>query len=329
MSILLVHKSLDTADATAVRSLAGRAEDQDGTAPLSGQTLLWLSAQAPVVHVLAHDGAGALVGYAQVDVGGDEPSAELVVAPELRRRGIGTALLDAVADVAHDVPAATGRHAAASTPGAFSVWAHGNLPEALEFAAARGLEPARELWVMSRDVKPAVGTVLPDGGAPVEPATEAEVEYPALPTGTRLRSFEVGRDEDAWLAVNARSFATHPEQGRLTRDDLQARLEEPWFRAEDLLLLEDAGSGALAGFVWVKVVDETGGELYVVGVDPDSQGRGYGHLLTAVGLAHVAARGLPRAFLYVDADNVPAVATYLRAGFETTARSVRMRSTRA
>jgi mycothiol synthase len=328
VNILLVDKGLETADASAVRALAARAEEQDGTAPLSGQTLLWLSAQASVVHALAHDAEGALVGYAQVDVGGDEPSAELVVDPDLRRRGYGSALLDAVAQVAHDRPAAEGKHAAPSH-GAYSVWAHGNLPEAREFAASRGLEPARELWVMSRDVTPAVGTVVPGGGAPVEPATEAEVEYPDLPDGTRLRAFEVGRDELAWLDVNARAFAGHPEQGRLTRDDLQARIEQPWFRAEDLLLLEDAGSGALAGFVWVKVVDETGGELYVVGVDPDSQGRGYGHLLTAVGLAHVAARGLPRAFLYVDADNVPAVTTYLRAGFETTARSVRMRSTRA
>lgn len=326
MNTLLVHKGLEPADAAAVRALAARAEEQDGTAPLSGQTLMWLSAQAPVVHALAHDDDGTLVGYAQVDVGGDEPSAELVVAPDRRRRGVGSALLDAVRQVARDVPATTGKHAAPSSTGAVSVWAHGNLPESREFAAARGLEPARELWVMSRDVTPAVGKVVPGGGAPVEPASEAEVAYPDLPAGARLRHFEVGRDELAWLDVNARAFAGHPEQGRLTLADLQARLAEPWFRAKDLLLLEDAASGALAGFVWVKVVDETGGELYVVGVDPASQGRGYGHLLTAVGLAHVAARGLPRAFLYVDADNVPAVTTYLRAGFETTARSVQMRT---
>lgn len=330
MNILLVHKGLEPADAAAVRALAARAEEQDGTAPLSGQTLLWLTAQAPVVHALAHDGDGGLLGYAQVDVGGAEPSSELVVDPELRRRGVGSSLLDAVGRVAQDALAgAAGRHAAPAATGTYAVWAHGSLPEARAFAAARGLEPQRELWVMSRDVAPAVGKVVPGGGAPVDPATEAEVDYPDLPAGMRLRAFEPGQDELAWLDVNARAFVGHPEQGRLTLADLQARIDEPWFRAEDLLLLEDAGSGALAGFVWVKVVDESAGELYVVGVDPDSQGRGLGHLLTAIGLAHIVARRLPRAFLYVDADNIAAVTTYLRAGFETTARSVRLRAERS
>lgn len=331
MNILLVHKGLELADAAAVRALAARAEEQDGTAPLSGQTLLWLSAQAPAVHALAHDGDGGLLGYAQVDVGGAEPSAELVVDPERRRRGVGSSLLDAVARAAQEATGdAAGRHAAPADPaaaGAYAVWAHGNLPEARAFASARGLEQQRELWVMSRDVARAVGKVVPGGGAPVDPATEAEVDYPDLPAGMRLRGFVTGQDESAWLDVNARAFVGHPEQGRLTLADLQARIAEPWFRAEDLLLLEDAASGAVAGFVWVKVVDESAGELYVVGVDPASQGQGLGHVLTAVGLAHIAARGLPRAFLYVDADNIAAVTTYLRAGFETTARSVRFRTT--
>lgn len=316
--IRTVREALDAPAAAAVRALARRAAEDDGVEALSEQPLLWLSAEAPVVHLLAQDG-DALLGYAQVDLGGAEPSAEVVVGPERRRRGVGTLLLDAVASVAE-----------AASPGAgHAVWAHGDLPEARALAAVRGMDVARELWVMSRGVSPATSVVRPGQGADPNPAGESEVAPASVPAGSRLRPFVVGADEAAWLDVNARAFAAHPEQGRVTLADLEAREREPWFRAEDLLLLVDDASGALEGFVWVKVAREDAGELYVVGVDPGSQGRGLGHVLTAAGLAHVAARGLPRALLYVDADNVPAVATYLRAGFKVTDRSVRFRTARS
>ena len=49
------------------------------------------------------------------------------------------------------------------------------------------------------------------------------------------------------------------------------------------------------------------GEVYVVGVRPDAQGGGLGKALTAIGLRHLAAQGLPTAMLYVDADNTAAL----------------------
>jgi mycothiol synthase len=58
------------------------------------------------------------------------------------------------------------------------------------------------------------------------------------------------------------------------------------------------------------------GEVYVVGVDPDAQGRGIGATLTLVGLHHLAKRGAGTVLLYVEADNSAAVNTYQRLGFD-------------
>ena len=132
-------------------------------------------------------------------------------------------------------------------------------------------------------------------------------------------AFRPGSDEHAWLAVNARAFADHPEQGRWTMDDLRARMAEPWFDPAGFLLAVDAADGRLLGFHWTKVHrhDPPFGEVYVVGVDPDAQGGGLGTALTLAGLHHLHRSGLSRVILYVESDNLPAMAVYTHLGFTT------------
>ncbi|WP_344529172.1 mycothiol synthase, partial [Streptomyces rectiviolaceus] len=178
------------------------------------------------------------------------------------------------------------------------IWAHGGHSAARHLAQVLGLTLFRELRQMRRSL----GDLdLPD---------------PVLPDGVSVRPFVPGRDDAAWLAVNADAFAHHPEQGSLTQRDLDDRKAEPWFDPAGFFLAEK--DGELIGFHWTKVHAEEGlGEVYVLGVRSGAQGGGLGKALTTIGLNHLAGAGLPTAMLYVDADNKAAVSVYERLGFVT------------
>ena len=285
-----------------ILELASAARDADGNPPLSEQTLVDLRsadadpASLAVFTTYADDGGSGtgsgrwLAGVAVLVTG--SPSGpgvlEMVVHPNYRNQGVGTALAAAV------------REATAVQPAA---WSHGNHEAAVELAARFGYRPVRDLWKM-RLGRSAGSDPLP--------------EVP-LPAGVRLRSFEPGRDEQAWLDVNAAAFAHHPEQGAMTLADLRARMDEDWFDPEGFLLAVDAQERIL-GFHWTKVHPGTGGhpslgEVYVVGVHPDAQGTGLGKALTVAGIRHLHESGLDAVMLYVDADNTAAVALYRRLGF--------------
>jgi len=271
-----VHVEEAVPDPAEVRALAGAAEAADGVAPLSEPVLLALYAGAGR-HLLARRD-GVLVGYAQLN----HDVAELVTHPAHRRQGVGGQLLDALEQ-------------RAGTD--LQVWAHGRRPAAVAFAESRGYTAGRVLWQLRRPL---------DGRIPDAP----------LPAGITLRAFRPGRDEDAWVAVNARAFAGHREQGAWTVADLRLREAEPWFDPDGFLLAERP-DGSLAGFHWTKVHPGPPpiGEVYVLGVDPSARGIRLGPALATAGLRHLRDRGLAAVLLYADEDNPQAVRLYERLGF--------------
>ena len=287
-----------------IRQLAAAAADADGNPPLSEQTLVDLrSADADPDALLVFttcaaeesSNADALAGVAVLTGGraGEPGVLELVVHPSYRGKGVGTALASAVRDQV--------RGGLASPPQA---WSHGNHEAAVELAQRFGYRPVRELLRLR---------LTRSDGAGDLPAAE-------LPDGVSIRPFRPGADEDAWLAANAAAFAHHPEQGSMTRADLDARMAEDWFDPEGFLLAVRDDDGAILGFHWTKVHPGTGGhppigEVYVVGVVPGAQGLGLGKTLTVAGIRHLQDAGLQAIMLYVDADNEPAMALYKRLGF--------------
>ena len=200
---------------------------------------------------------------------------------------------DGSAEVAAHASAIAPLLDAVAAPGLL-VWSHGRHSRLAPVLAQRGFERDRELFQLRR------------------PLTELPPD-PALPSDVVVRAFRPGRDEDAWLAVNAAAFAAHREQGRRTRAELDALMAQPWFAAEDFLLAERAG--ALLGYHWTKVHGEGLGEVYVLGVGPDAQGLGLGNALLVRGLHHLVERGCETVLLYVDGDNQGARRLYERAGF--------------
>ena len=309
MDPLDVH-DLDEAGLARVPRLLEAATATDGARPVSEAGELALRHRRPGVRHLGVTVGDELVGYAQLTPGGAGVQVEGAVHPSHRSRGIGTALVEAVVRAA----------GAGEGGGTVLAWAHGDHPGAAALAARVGAARERELWQMRRPLRPddATGAAGPD-----DP-----------PEGVVLRPFVVGRDEQAWLAVNAAAFAHHPEQGATTLDDLRERQGEAWFDPGGFLLAEDAVSGELLGFHWTKVHPASAegpaaGEVYVLGVAPAAQGRRLGGALLRAGLAHLATTrdptGAPleEVLLYVEADNVPAVALYRRQGLEVAHVDVR------
>jgi mycothiol synthase len=236
--------------------------------------------QGETVGFLLRDGDldDELVGYGHASAHGDDAwGVELAVAgTELEEPLLGAVLAEV-----------------AGGERAVHWWVHGAEPRHDELAQRFGLVVGRDLLQMHVDL-------------PVAP--------PTWPAGVRVAAFRPGVDDATWLAVNARSFADHPEQGRVDQAQLDARKTEPWFDPEGFLLAwDDAG---LAGFCWTKIHEaEREGEIYAIGVDPDRQGTGLGRALTLGGLAHLRERGVRTGMLYVDGANVAAVRLYESIGF--------------
>jgi mycothiol synthase len=274
-----------------VRELVTAAREFDGVAPVGQQALGELTGRRTTHLLFTDTRAGALIGYLNLTGPRDSapPIAALVVHPQARRRGIGTAMASA---------------ALTKTAARSQFWAHGTLEAAQATAAALGLVAVRELLQMRRSL--------------------CDAPEPSIPDGVRIRTYAGTCDDAELLRVNNAAFVWHPEQGGWTATDLAERRREPWFDPHGLFLAfgdSPEGGDALLGFHWTKVhSDEPGlGEVYIVGVDPAAQGRGLGRALTSVGVAALARRLAgaehPTVLLYVESDNTAAVRTYQRLGF--------------
>ena len=272
----------DLADASArdrFQAVASAAAAVDGYPPFNEQTMLDLAAgrRTPLLISVDDTAVGAaIVGHGELD---------LVVAPTHRGHGYGGEAL---------------RLILADAPADLTAWSHGDHPAARVLANRFRMAATRTLLQLRVSLTREL------------PAPDAQ----GAGLGIVISEFRPGADDADWVALNALVFAQHPEQGSVTGEDLAARQAEPWFEPGDFLVARDESTGAMVGYIWLKI--EPGsptGEVYVIGVHPDAAGRGLGRTLLAAGLERLRERGCTAATLYVEAHNAAAVSLYRSVGF--------------
>jgi mycothiol synthase len=269
-----------------VLAFIGSVAARDGVSPLSEYKEMRLDGGLDARERIAMTEEESLVGYGQAawhrGAGGNKGhwAVEVVVDQAHREGAVARELIDSLRLDAEGA--------------SMTLWARA--PYVARAAGEAGWQQQRELLEMGRSL-------------PID-CLDLSLE------GFEVATFRVGVDERAWLSANNAAFTGHPENGSMTRRDLERRIAQSWFDPEGFFL---AWHGeALAGSCWTKVHDNGVGEIYIVGVVPGWEGRGLGRALVCRGLDYLGnVRHVATATLFVEGDNERALALYDKLGFET------------
>lgn len=298
-----VNKALNENQVNQILQLVIDSSETDGARPFSEHVEIHLRSggDRSVIHLLAENSNKKIVGYGHLDttdlVAG--PSGELVVDPNFRKQGIATQIVT-------EMKALTNGQA-------LRLWSHGDTPIARQFSEKMGFNSVRNIIQMRRSLF-------------------TPIEQFKLPANYNLREFDSEFDIDNFIKLNKDCFIDLADQSSWTRKDVELRIAENWFSSPGFILLEN-DKRDLIGFCWTKIhgqdhkhekddghqhLDhghEPIGEIYVLGVNPENQGKGLGKSLTLWGLNHLRRCGLDSAMLYVDSNNQKAIDLYEELGF--------------
>jgi mycothiol synthase len=230
--------------------------------------------------------AGAIVGIVSPEL------KVIVVRPEHRRLGIGRRLVE----LGLEMEAGRGRREMFM----------GSVPEdpgGAAFLGATGFMFHSTVWNLD----------LP---------AERPITAPVWPDGIIARSFDRTRDLAALPPLVNAAFADHPTPIVMEEEMMRASLDDPNILDDDAIVLEEAATGDVVGFCLVDVrraegrVTSDHGEIGMIGVRPDRQGRGLGRQLLRAGSIYLRGAGAPNVGLAVNARNEGALGLYESEGFE-------------
>lgn len=279
-----------TGDLDAIAELGHAAIDlgdyPDATHGDVERNLVGLRAE-PAAALVAVDG-DRVVGYVAPRLN------DLYVARGDRRRGHGTALVEAALPYVRDVlghPYLLLYVPPGATPGR-------------RFAEARGFAHRASLFWMER------------------PADEP-CPGPGFPEGFTTRTWDAGRDATGpYVELMNDAFADHPAPVTWSEAVIRAVHEAADFDPGDILLVTPAAEPDRAvAFCRARLYPDDAepcGEVKLIGVLPAWRGRGLGRALLRWGVHRLQGRGVPTIALAVSAANEHALRLYESHGFRRT-----------
>jgi len=246
--------------------------------------------------VVVAEQAGRIVGFVSPEF------KVVVVEPDVRRQGIGRALVEA----AIDGEVARGRRDLILGPRPDDIGS-------VAFLEATGFAFHSTLWDL---------TLPPTAAVPA----------PVWPSGVAARPFDRARDVEAWVDLFNAAFADHPTPLRLDLEETIRGLEDPAYQDDDVILVASIGEPDRPVGFCATTPDRSGGavgphaEIWTVGVRPDRQGSGLGRQLLRWGVGYLRSIGAAEISLSVNGRNELALRLYETEGFVRT--STRERWTR-
>ena len=128
-------------------------------------------------------------------------------------------------------------------------------------------------------------------------------------------------EEDKLTQIQNRSFAGSWGYNPNTVEQVTYHTSLSDRSPEDIVLIYDGDK--VTGYCWTGIIYEAEaaigkrrGRIFMLGVDPDYQGRGVGRRALLAGLARLKSKGVQVTELTVDSENEVACALYRSVGFE-------------
>jgi len=137
---------------------------------------------------------------------------------------------------------------------------------------------------------------------------ERETSQAAL----RCRHLQSG-EEELLTEIQNISFAGNWGYHPNTAEETTYRLGLSQCSPHDVVLAND--DTRINGYCWTSLTSESEGQIYMIGVAPDFQGRGMGRKVLLAGLAYLKSKGCTAAKLTVDSQNKAACNLYQSIGF--------------